>query len=264
MTHWVVITGATSGIGKALALHFAKENYHVLALGRNTSALTKLQNMSKNIKAVNVDLLTKDAITKIKKSFLQNDKLQFLIHCAVSAEPFVGLSDLTLNDFNNIMQLNTYIPFYLTTQLSKFFNEKTRVLFINSDYAPPEGKFHCNISGAYAISKAALAKAIQYLRAERPELLIAEFNPGSTHTPLLEKIYDKIAHQPHFFKKNKTNIATPEEVAFSIFILLTQTDDSTYSMKNGDHLNMDKFISHGLDKTYLNKKCPQLTLQAKL
>jgi len=36
---WAVITGASSGIGKALALEFAARGYHVFLTGRNEVAL---------------------------------------------------------------------------------------------------------------------------------------------------------------------------------------------------------------------------------
>ncbi|WP_288218012.1 SDR family NAD(P)-dependent oxidoreductase, partial [uncultured Fusobacterium sp.] len=40
----VLITGATGGIGKSLIDIFIKNNYHVIALGRNVDELKKLQN----------------------------------------------------------------------------------------------------------------------------------------------------------------------------------------------------------------------------
>ena len=39
---WAIITGASSGIGKALALEFAAGGFNVLLTGRNEQALTEL------------------------------------------------------------------------------------------------------------------------------------------------------------------------------------------------------------------------------
>ena len=38
-----IVTGASRGIGKAIALRFAKENYDVMVFGRNVEALKRVQ-----------------------------------------------------------------------------------------------------------------------------------------------------------------------------------------------------------------------------
>ena len=59
----IIITGTSRGIGFELAQLFAKNNYQVLALSRNTAPLENL-NM-KNITTISVDLPTKNDLKKV-------------------------------------------------------------------------------------------------------------------------------------------------------------------------------------------------------
>ena len=42
MTRWAIITGASSGIGKALAFEFAAGGFNLLLVARNETALTEV------------------------------------------------------------------------------------------------------------------------------------------------------------------------------------------------------------------------------
>ena len=62
------ITGASSGIGKALAEKFAKENWAVAISARREALLNEIA-QNKNIFAFALDVPTK---TKLKKPFLRS------------------------------------------------------------------------------------------------------------------------------------------------------------------------------------------------
>ncbi len=75
MTKCVVITGASSGIGQALAISFIKSGYNVLAIGRNEGYLQKIELFAKNgnLTTTIVDLCEENAIDEIAKNrILQN------------------------------------------------------------------------------------------------------------------------------------------------------------------------------------------------
>ena len=52
----ILITGATSGIGKQLALDYAQQGWNVIACGRNSSVLSELKNASQNIFTLRFDV----------------------------------------------------------------------------------------------------------------------------------------------------------------------------------------------------------------
>jgi short-subunit dehydrogenase len=93
MTKWVIITGASSGIGQALAIHFSNSGYNVLAIGRNEINLQRIKSTTKNGKVVTIiaDLSKEDEIDKIAKYKSLENGIHYLIHCAATTEPHLAI-----------------------------------------------------------------------------------------------------------------------------------------------------------------------------
>lgn len=60
MSGSVLITGATSGIGKQLALDYANEGWKVIACGRNEAVLAELEKGSTNMSTLRFDVTQYD------------------------------------------------------------------------------------------------------------------------------------------------------------------------------------------------------------
>src|SRR5438309_5179174 len=62
----ILITGATTGIGKCAALHFARLGHTVIATGRNESALALLKDVSRDLDlhTLHLDVNDQDSIVK--------------------------------------------------------------------------------------------------------------------------------------------------------------------------------------------------------
>ena len=78
------ISGATSGLGKELAIHLAKKGYHVLIHGRNQNKLNYLYDVIKSLKGkstiINLDLNDHNGIDKLGYEVYKNyRKFLFLI-----------------------------------------------------------------------------------------------------------------------------------------------------------------------------------------
>jgi len=79
----VLITGATDGIGKALALKFLKENYEVVIIGRNDkkvdATVTEFKNFG-TVSGITADLSLMSAVELATANFLQNhSRLDILV-----------------------------------------------------------------------------------------------------------------------------------------------------------------------------------------
>lgn len=105
-----VITGATSGIGEAVALMYAKEGAKVVLAGRNEAkgnALVKeIEKIGGESVFVQVDLRQKESIVKLKNAaFKAFEKVDILFNAAgvLVHKPFLEQNDA---DFNLILETN--------------------------------------------------------------------------------------------------------------------------------------------------------------
>ena len=65
MTNKVLITGASSGFGKALAIKFAKEGWHVAASSRKEDLLNEISELNQNISPFPLDVTNKEKCIEI-------------------------------------------------------------------------------------------------------------------------------------------------------------------------------------------------------
>lgn len=105
-----VITGATSGIGEAVALMYVKEGAKVVAVGRNQEKgkvlIDKIAELGGEAIFVACDLRKKESIEELKnKSYEKFGKVDILFNCAgvLVHKPFLEHND---EDFNLIMETN--------------------------------------------------------------------------------------------------------------------------------------------------------------
>lgn len=114
-----IVTGATSGIGEAVALMFAKEGANVVAVGRNESkgaeVIKKIVAMGKEGVFVKCDLRNVDEIGSIKDTALDKfGRIDILFNAAgvLVHKPFL---DQDMDDLDLIFQTN-FRPYVLTMQ----------------------------------------------------------------------------------------------------------------------------------------------------
>lgn len=233
ISEYIVVTGATSGIGLSLAQCFAASGYNVLAIGRNGARLQDLLTENKKIKIFIADLSNEDDLDKIRL-FIAGIKIKYLVHCAAITGPQLPLTDMSYAQLNEVTATNVMAPIFLTQKLMPYFNSATRILFIGSDYIGAN-KIRPNITAAYAISKSALNAAVQYCRFEyKDKALIGYLNPGATKTPMYETIKSAVLNRQEIFN-HAVLPADPNDVAKFIKEILENTTDHNYSSIDWDY-----------------------------
>lgn len=181
----VVITGASSGIGKALAMEYAHRNYNVVVAARNEECLkelsVELSRLGANVLVVPTDV-SKESECKalISKTIEKFDRIDILINNAgISMRTL--FSDLELFVIHKVMDVN----FWGTINCSKFalpylLESKGSLVGVSSitGYTPLPART------GYAASKYAIHGFLQSLRIEHLHtglhVLIA--SPGFTES----------------------------------------------------------------------------------
>lgn len=186
MSKTIIITGASSGIGYALAQHLANAGHNVIAVGRNQSALDELiKTNPANIKVVVADITIGEDREKIKQVLPPNEQGVYLVHNAGIAVPGL-LANMTEEEWDQHYLVNTKAPVFLTKLLLTHLQHGGRVLNLSTALA----RNALPGFSAYGASKAAVYMMKEYCNTELKDLDIAcgSAMPGIVDTPIQEKI----------------------------------------------------------------------------
>lgn len=180
-----LITGAGTGIGRALAENCLQRGHHVIAVGRREAPLQSLANTAPQQVSVCVaDVGTVAGRNKIIDA-VKGETLYSLVHNAGIVTPLGPLLDVELVDFESIMRINVTAPLMLTQALWPQLNGG-RILHISS------GAAHMSSPGipAYCISKAALYSSYLTLKNECGDkgIAVGSVKPGIVETPIQETL----------------------------------------------------------------------------
>lgn len=227
----IVITGASSGIGKALALNLATQEKTVYAIARNEEKLVALQEINPNyIHPIVADVATEDGRDKIKSSIPQNLKISHLVNNAGIMAPSGYLENVDLNRWRYQMAVNVEASLFLTQALLSRLSGGGRILNVSiySSFKVLVGL------GAYGSSKAALNMLTEYLKIEllKHDIAVGIVLPGLVDTPIQEQLSSKECSE--IIERNKAlreagKLLKPEVVAKFLQWLLLDTDKQSFS-----------------------------------
>jgi NAD(P)-dependent dehydrogenase (short-subunit alcohol dehydrogenase family) len=181
-----VVTGASSGIGAAIAICLAEEGAQVHLIGRNQAGLDAVaQNAMKSsprILTYQADLSTDEGLDALTASLNRDcERLDILVHCAgiFAMAPF---EKAIREDFDRQYRTNVRAPFVLTQGLlSMLRRDRGAVVFINSSAGLTT---RANIA-QYSATKFALKAVADSLRAEvnAHGVRVLSVYPGRTASP---------------------------------------------------------------------------------
>ncbi|MCL1469717.1 SDR family oxidoreductase [Argonema antarcticum] len=208
-----LITGASSGIGKATALAFAAAGIHVALVSRDLEKLTAVaQNAifaGVEAKAYALDLAkleqVKEEISAIAADFGPIDILVNNAGMGYTAD----LSETPLSDWQRVIDLNLTSVFQCIQGILPMMRDRQQGTIIN--VASIAGKQVFPGWGAYCVSKFGLMALSKTLAAEERErgIRVTAICPGSVNTP----IWDTDTVSVNF---DRSAMLTPEIVAQSI------------------------------------------------
>jgi dehydrogenase/reductase SDR family protein 7B len=164
---WVWITGASSGIGKALAIEYAKTGCKLLLSARNEEQLNQVKLAcvgAEQVEILPLDLLNIEESIKQAKSFLKTiGPIHTLVNNAgISQRSLVNETSLDID--RRIMEINFFAVSALTKLVLPQMIENKEGQFIAMSSLV--GKFGSPLRSTYSASKHALHGFYESLRAE--------------------------------------------------------------------------------------------------
>lgn len=186
-----VVTGASSGIGRACCLALAEEGVTVCLLGRKIDELHGVENEIKQVsplsKVFKVDLAVDGEIDKaaelIRKEF---GRVHILVHSA-GVFSMGRLDEAPIEDFDYQYKINVRAPFLLTQKiLPMLVEDHGQIAFVNSTVAMGAK----NKLSQYCATKSALKAVADSLRLEvnSQGIRVLTLYPGRTASPMQEKV----------------------------------------------------------------------------
>mgnify|MGYP002639354540 CR=1 FL=1 len=221
----ILVTGASSGIGKHAAILISKQGGKLIITGRDKSRLEEtLKELSgDNHLSIVADLVIEDELVNLVS---QLPKLDGLVHCAGIVGP-TPVKFIRENDIKKMLRINFEVPVLLTSRilLMKKLVDKSSVVFM-STVATKMPYF----GGAlYNSSKSAIESYSSTLALELVKKGIRSncLSPGLVNTPLIKKpvsdgqmeIVDESLGR--YLKKYPMGIGEPDDVANAIAFFLS-------------------------------------------
>lgn len=227
-----IITGASSGIGRAAAIKFGSESANVVAVGRNRDKLQGVLEIINNGggKAIFIqaDVTRDNEIEHIVKETIDNfGSIDVLVNAAgIIASGTIETTKLL--DWDYMMNINVRSPFYMI-QCALPHLIKTKGCVVNVSSVTGIRSFPGVL--AYCVSKAALDQLTRCVALETAKygVRINAINPGVVRTNLhLQSGMEADAYSK-FLEHSKTThpmgrVGQPEEVAELIFFLASQAE----------------------------------------
>ena len=216
-----LITGASSGIGKATALAFAEAGIHVALVSRS---FEKLEAVAQNARDYGVEAkaypldLSEIGQVKSKIGAIASDfgPIDILVNNAGIGYT-AALSDTTLSDWQRVIDLNLTSVFQCIQAILPIMRQRSSGAIINIVSIAGQQVFPD--WGLYCVSKFGLMALTKTLAAEERHrgIRVTAMCPGAVNTP----IWDTDTVQAEF---DRSVMLTPEIVAQSILQIAMLSD----------------------------------------
>ena len=175
----LLITGATSGIGKALALHAAKNNYRVIACGRNEDALNELSKID-NIESLRFDVSSLESA----RDALKDVNADYYVFNAGTCE-YVDVENFESDMFRRVFEPNFFGVVHCVEAVLPTLKKGNSLVIVDS----MARLMPFTRSQAYGASKAAVHYFTKSLEVDLHDkgIRVQAVSPGFVETPLTDK-----------------------------------------------------------------------------
>lgn len=176
----VLVTGASSGIGKSIALYLARKGYPVIGTSRALENLASLrqdaEKLGVEIETIELDVNSDDAVAAVMPELVRkHDGIDVLVNNA-GYGLWGPTQSLSIGELRDQMETNFFAPFQLSKAVLAGMIENGYGKIIN--VSSVLGRLGTPFNGAYVASKFALEGMSESMR--------IELKPFGVHVTLIE------------------------------------------------------------------------------
>ena len=214
----VLVTGASSGIGAAIAIAFAENGWDVMAAGRDEGRLEEVADVSERIVTWAGDLSSSEECDELVADTIDEFGE---IDCLVNNAGIIvrgNAADLSDDDWRETMTVNLDVPFFLSrAALPYLLRAEGSIVNIASDWGLRGGER----AVAYCASKGGLVLLTKAMARDhaRDGLRVNAICPGDVDTPMLAAEAEAAGMEIDDYMEEASEavpngrVAEPEEVA---------------------------------------------------
>jgi NAD(P)-dependent dehydrogenase (short-subunit alcohol dehydrogenase family) len=217
-----VVTGAGSGVGRAIALKFAGQGWNVALVGRRTEALAETIALAgaggaNRMAAFRCDVGNWEDVAAMGTAVLARfAEVDVLVNAAGTNVPRRGFDVLSIDDWHVVIATNLHGAYYCVRAFLPGMRERQAgtIVNINSDV----GRMARDLAGAaYVCSKFGLTGLTQQINAEERThgIRACSIFPRDINTPLLDK-----RPQPPS-PEARAQMMQPEDIAECVWLAST-------------------------------------------
>lgn len=191
-----LVTGAGTGVGRAIALAFAKEGATVVLNGRREEKLREVaaEIGEENAIVIPADVTNEAAVQELFEKLTEktNGKLDILVNNAGGVSAMAPTTELTLEQWQSMFDLNATSQFLVTKQFLPILRENGngKIISVTSGMV----NFFMEGMGAYSATKGAAEALMKTVAVEEeknkvqvnmfdPLNAVSEGNPDGEHDP---------------------------------------------------------------------------------
>ncbi len=177
----VIVTGASSGIGKAATVMLANSGYRVFGLARSYDKLKMLELPAENYVPVKFDITRPETFGAIVNDIAAQGDIFGLVNNAGYVEPG-AIEDIGMEDLRAQFETNFFGLVGLTKQVLPIMMQRGEGRIVNT--SSMAGLISLPLIGAYCASKHALEAVSDALRMElwNTGIKVVNINPGVIET----------------------------------------------------------------------------------
>lgn len=238
----VLLTGASSGMGKEMSLLFAKEGANVVAVARR---MNKLEELSKEATDLNGEIFAVEGdVTKdedinnmVDKAMERFGKIDILVNNAGVLDNFTALGDLDDDLWNKVLDINLTAPMKISRKVLPIMVKQGKGNMIN--IASLGGLYGARAGTAYTASKHGLigiTKNIAYMYAEKG-IRCNAICPGGVETEIMSSLEPSEFGMARVMKGVTNDIRSGSGKEIANIALFLASEDSSFI--NGDAIVAD-------------------------